>query len=277
MSKFRVLLLVLMTVVLVACGDNDEVPKSVAKSFMEAMIGGDGDKVMDLIYTPPEAKTLMEKNAEMKKEIEDTVRAKVESSTAKESGAEVAIEGLEYNKYKTSADAIVTLSFRENGRSDAYTLSLINTDNGWKVNDDSLWAKYDDLFLKEVANNFINAYLDEDVEEIMNLIYIPLEVKDVLNNNPFLKKVIEKDISGEFNNLQEEIEKSVIKEKVMKNPEFNNDKTKAYMEIITIYQKDDIDESKGSQDFIKTNSGWKIDREFWTWSDYEALPFIKCC
>ncbi len=138
MKKIKLLLLVVMSSVLVACGDdgNKDDPKYVAKSFVEALVRSDSKKVLDLIYIPPKMQAAIDKDPKVEYTVKEIISVMiVEFSLKVEHGGglkEIAAGEPEYNDDKNKATVLIMINLKKDYEG-PYDIDLIKTDDGWKV------------------------------------------------------------------------------------------------------------------------------------------------
>ncbi len=137
MKQIKLLLLVVMSVVLMACGGSGDDPKDIAKSFTEAMIDGDSDKVLDFVYIPPKMQEEIDKNPQAEEMMKSGLSMMLTqfASEIEEGGGlgDITVGEPEYNDDKSKATVPVTITLKKDNKSETEDIQLIKTDDGWKV------------------------------------------------------------------------------------------------------------------------------------------------
>lgn len=135
MKAFKIVLLTLVSLLLVACGGDG--PEKVAENFAEAIVEGDVDKMLELIYIPEEIRKEMDSDPEAAKMMEDKLGmmfGMVAAEVKKQGGVDKIKAGkVTYNADKTEATVSVDIKMKNGDNSGGEPMQLIKTDDGWKI------------------------------------------------------------------------------------------------------------------------------------------------
>lgn len=106
---------------------------------------------------------------------------------------------------------------------------------------------------EKVAQNYITAVLANDIDGVMDTLYIPadaVEGQDSLVRGKLTMLLAETSTRA--------ISLGGVKDISYSKPEYNDDKTRAHIIATIRYKKDSASEKRENISMVKTDDGWKV-------------------